>query len=479
MKSNSLLIVRFDSFQIGKRFVLLDLVVHPDCEPQWDSAGPENKFVPVEVWKLIYRKLEDLCRRQFGESGGRGKDSDGRCEIDKEYKFRLPEKVNYLLKYEFKDSNSRTLFNTFYNEKDTRLHKECLVVQVIDETKDLFRQLDERKKTIDKLQKENERLKEIPELSQEYTPTPVRSSSRSANVSLEYIPIAINGGSPISSSSYKARKIASTVKLEPDPYTPTSSQETNPDKIAYVPSILKTPSKADLGQKVVVSSSGESSIVGKRRRRRQKEIFGNSDDEDDGKRNPKPEPGNALNISMENIFSPENMFSPDSSPQKPVDTLGDEMLSTGDHKRLQLPRKTKAGVSYGGMLSSPFSSDGTPPPSCVTKRRRKEEDPGASSSKKVPTRGTIEGWLSKSSRSDGESSTAGCSKDRPKDRDTDKRSQGRKPKKEPTPPIPAPLVVDLVKLKEEEEVMRKTMASLDQLDRMLPEDKTQLDVPVL
>ncbi|XP_065079255.1 uncharacterized protein LOC135702166 [Ochlerotatus camptorhynchus] len=465
-----------EKLKIGKRFVLLDLVVHPDCEPQWDSAGPANKFVPVEVWKLIYRKLEDLCRQQLGESvsGGRGKDSDGRCEIDKEYKFRLTEKANYLLKYEFKDSNSRTVLNSLFNEKDNRLHKECLVVQVIDETKDLFRQLEERKKTIEKLQKENSRLKEIPEpSSQEYTPTPVKSSGSSANVSMEYIPIAINGGSPMSSSSYKARKIANTVKVDPDPYTPTSSQEANPDKVAYVPSSLKSPSKSNVDQKVVYSSSGESIVFGKRQRR-QKEIFGHSDDDEDGKRCPKSEPEDAHNISV------ENMFSPDSSPH-PVDFIAEEIISTGDHKRLQLPRKTKAGVSYGGPLMSPLGSDGTLPSPSVTKRRRKDEDSSKSSSKKdskISSRGTIDGWMKKSSRKDGELPTAGSSKDHSKDKENDKRSNSRKPKKEPSPAVQT-RVVDREKLKEEEEVMRKTIASLDQLDKMLPEDKTQLDVPVL
>ncbi|XP_062534861.1 uncharacterized protein LOC134204041 isoform X2 [Armigeres subalbatus] len=438
-----------EKLKIGKRYVLLDVVVQPDCEQPWESAGPENKFIPTEVWKMIYRKLEGICRKQFDE---RGRSKGSKCDLDKEYKCRLDDKPTYLLKYQFKDENTRTILNVVFNDNDKKLHDECLVVEIVDETKNLFRELEEKKKTIEQLQKENEKLKELPALSQEYTPAPVKKST-SSGASLEYIPTAINGESPINSSSYKARKIESTVKPEPDPYTPTSSQEHNPDKIAYVPRSLSTPLKSE--SDVRAPGSVESTIVGKRRKR-QKAIFG-SEDEDEVNLSPiiiKDE--SSLNRSDEDMFSSE--------PSQPVVCpSSDDLPDSNSCTRKQLPRKTKARM---------MSPEKTPPPSTssLTKRRRRED---VSAAKDSSSKGTLDGWMRKLDSKKDESLPSSS-------KDKSNKDRSRKTKKDGEEKfVAAPIHVDRDKLRQDAENMRKTIAALDQLDKLYPEDKTLLDIPVL
>lgn len=399
---------------------------------------------------MIYRKLDGICRKQFEE---RGRSKGGKCELDKEYKCRLDGKPTYLLKYQFKDENTRTILNVVFNDNDNKLHNECLVVEIVDETKDLFQELEDKKKTIEKLQKENEKLRELPAPSQEYTPVSVKKST-SSGASLEYIPTAINGESPINSSSYKARKIESTIKLEPDPYTPTSSQEHNPDKIAYVPRSLGTPFKCEPDVRASALDSVESTIVGKRRRR-QKAIFG-SEDEDEVNLSPimiKEEC--SLNRSDEDMFNSE--------PSQSVVCISGDDLPDSNSTRKQLPRKSKARL---------MSPEKTPPPSTssLTKRRRKEDIFGA---KESSGKGTLDGWMRKLDPKKDEG-TQSSSKDRSnKDRPRKTKKDGNERS------VAAPIHVDRLKLRQDAEHMRKTIAALDQLDKLLPEDKTLLDIPVL
>ncbi|XP_001652635.2 uncharacterized protein LOC5568967 [Aedes aegypti] len=451
-----------EKLKVGKKFVLLDLIVHPDCQRPWDTVGSENKFIPVEVWKLIYQKLSSICRKQFAE---RAKSEDTKCELDKEYECRLDGKPNYLLRYEFRDENARSHLNVVFNDDEQKLHRECLVVQISDQTKALYDELQDKRKIVERLQKENKKLKEMPsqsQQSQEYTPVPIKKSSSSSSTSVEYVPTAINGKSPAYSSSYKARKIEETAKLEPDPYTPTSSQDSNPEKPAYVPTSLYTPIRTGATLKSSDPSSVEGTTVGKRRRREKDMMLFGTDDEEDDVQSPrkivKEEP--ALNRSD------EDMFSPDHSPKvRDMMRSSTEELAGGDCKRTQLPRKTKVGVSYSGLMSPDEKTTSPAAVQTVTKRRRKDEEYTPSSS---AVKGTVDGWLS--SRKKDESSQPS------KDKEGDKRRAAKKPKDE-TPSI-APIRVDHDKLKEEGEVLRKKIADFDQLDKILPEDKTLLNIPV-
>nr|XP_029728538.1 uncharacterized protein LOC109412715 [Aedes albopictus] len=475
-----------EKMRVGKKYVLMDLIVHPDCQRPWDTVGAENKFIPAEVWKIIYRKLGDVCRKQFAE---RAKSEDSRCQLNQEYECRLDGKPAYALRYEFRDENARSHLNVVFNDDDQKLHRECLVVHISDATKDLLRELEEKKKLIERLQKENKKLKEMPSQSQEYTPVPVmKSGSSGSNASMEYIPTAINGKSPAYSSSYKARKIEENIKQEPDPYTPTSSQDSLPDKVAYVPSSLSTPTRSDTNLKPSNSNSLEGSTIGKRRRReKDMKLFGTDDEEEEEP--PKVEP--TLNRSDEDMFSPERSPLLQDIISNSTDELtgatavgsGAKPEGTEDCKRTQLPRKTKTGVCYSGLMSSgeytaspPASSSS----SSAAKRRRKDDEeyaPTGSSSK------SIEGWLKKSSRNKSDENSS-------KDKDQDKRRKGKKDKEKEEPPADAavaaaaaaevvPLQVDHEKLKEEEENMRKTIAGLEQLNKMFPEDKSLLDIPIL
>ncbi|XP_062534866.1 uncharacterized protein LOC134204041 isoform X3 [Armigeres subalbatus] len=205
-----------EKLKIGKKYVLLDMVIHPDCEQPWQSAGPENKFIPVEVWRMIYEKLEDICQSQFNR---RGRAKGSKYELDTEYECRLDSKPTYLLKYQFKDENTRTILHVVFNGDVEKLHKECLMVQIVDETMDLFQKVEDQNKTIEKLNKKYKKLKEQ------------------------------------------------------------SSLMNSSDKIAYAPDSLGAPIKSESYTELPASDANENAIVGKRRRRRQA-VF-DSDDENE------------------------------------------------------------------------------------------------------------------------------------------------------------------------------------------------------
>ncbi|XP_055636449.1 uncharacterized protein LOC129775582 [Toxorhynchites rutilus septentrionalis] len=482
-----------EKLKIGKRFVLLDLVVLPDCDPPWESAGPENKFVPREVWQLIYRKLQEVCLKHFGEHNGSVRKVAVPYTLDREHEYRILERPNILLKFEFKDVNQRDVLNIVFNDSEKKLHKDCLCVQIWDDARNMFRELQEKEKTVGRLQKENEGLKTLPEPSQEYTPTPVKRSGSSGDVSLghsEYVPTAINGNSPVQQTSYKPSKIVDTYKAKPDPYTPSSSQETDSTKISYIPSSYTTPSpKQQTDQKSAVSSSGENKVVAKRRRR-EADIFGQSDEENEDKpsSSTKKEHDSGSNQSAENIFSE------DSSP-KAVDLIGsssDEIVLLMDNKRTQLPRKTKNQVLYKESITPENKSC----QAMSSKRRKKEGETTKdgmsskstkSSSSALNKSGVLDEWCMRSKDSKSSSSTKkegewlASSKHISKPKDGEKHKRESKAKKEslPVTAVAAPPPVDREKLREEVETMRKTIASLQKLERMLPEDKSNLDVPIL
>ncbi|XP_058812211.1 uncharacterized protein LOC131676857 [Topomyia yanbarensis] len=475
-----------EKLKVGKRFVLLDLVVQPECEQPWESTGPENKFLSKDEWKLIYRELDSVCRNHFGDTAARAKKTS--YSLDKEYQHRLIAKPNILIKYEFKGVNQRDNLNSIFHDSDRKLHVDCLYVQIIDDAKEIFQELEEKKQIIERLQKENEGLKILTEANQEYTPVPIKSSQSldSSSEHPEYIPIAINGNSSPTKTKYKPSKIEDTVKVEPDPYTPTSSQEYDVGKHSYVPAAtFSTPNKQASDQKVV-SSSGESRLKGKRRRPRHAEIFGRSDDDEEGNEpssssSPIIKQELAANGSVENIFSQE-------SPSKAVDLIGsssEEMPKTDDQKRAQLPRKTKTNA-INHLEENCQKSKGLSTVAIPKRRRKDSESRGTSSKNTKPATGvlnnsgTMDGWIIKegkansSSRKEGETS----SKQFHKDKDNDGHKSSKKVKKELIVPV-LRKPVDHEKLRAEAEVMRKTCAGLDKLNEMLPVDKSELDVPIL
>ncbi|XP_055524372.1 uncharacterized protein LOC129718021 [Wyeomyia smithii] len=412
-----------EKFKVGKRFVLLDLVVKPDCEELWQSSGPENKFLQRDEWKLIYCHLETIFKNHFGDSGKKPTDQ---CVIDKEYELRLKERPNILIRYEVKGQNERDNLNFIFHESERKLHKDCFSILILDDTREIYRQLDEQKATIDRLRKENVKLKTLPESSQEYTPSPISVKQNLSTGSLhdshpEYVPIALNGSSPSPHKShYKPTKIADACKIEPDPYTPSSSQEPNTRHATYIPSIYGTPGRSE------------------------------------GKVNEE------ANKSVDDIFGQE-------SPSKAVDLFGsssDEIPKLDDGKRMQLPRKTKLQNQSEGNNHISKASTKTPP---NLKRRRRESEQKCTK---------LEGWLVKQPASPSsckleiEKTTSKQSSKNKKNADI------KKPKKEFVAPV-LRQPVDREKLRVEEENMRKTLANLDKLDKMLPEDKSQLDVPIL
>lgn len=477
-----------EKLKIGKRFVLLDVEVAPDRagEQIWDSTGPENKFVPVEVWTGIYRKLGELCKKQFGEGGGGTRREKEKATVDKEYLWRLEERPNFAVRYEFRDGNYRDNLNIIFNEDGKRLHPGCLVVRIRDESREMFRELEEKRKEMEKLQKENEKLLAI-SASQEYTPAPVvKSTSSSKSFHSEYVPTALNGTSPENHGRYKAARIEDTVKCEPDPYTPSSSQEDS-NSVAYVPAVMKTPRKKESPKPIVVSSSSESRKPTVSKRRRQAEIFGNSDDDDDEEEEsdlpsaftPQPKRTSHEPIKSNGNQSDDNLFSEESPAKELIGSSSDEVPSQG---RAKLDRKTKTNIDYNLVISPPAAKPEDPPK--PPKRRRKET---SSSSSKQKMNESLDGWLQKDTTAAAAaaakkpSSSASTSSKSKKAKEKDKPAKEKKSaKSEPTsPPVVIRQPVDHEKLNKENEAMRRQIATLDKIDRMLPEDKTLLDVPFL
>ncbi|XP_058454210.1 uncharacterized protein LOC131432124 [Malaya genurostris] len=471
-----------EKLKVGKRFVLLDLVVQPDCELPWDSAGPENKFLTREDWKLIYRELDSICQNHFGGSTA---GASSKYLLDKEYQLRLTNKLNILIKYEFKCKNQRDNLNFIFHVCDRKLHSHCLYVQIVDDVKEIFRELKDKNETIERQQKEIEKLRNLPDLSQEYTPAPIKTSLDSSSEHLEYIPFAINGNSTPTKTKYKASRIEDTVKVEPDPYTPTYSQEIDIGLHSYVPATFSSPNLQTTDQKVA-SSPSKSSFKGKRSRSRHAQIFGGSDEEEDN------EPSSSslvkhdsdLNRSVENIFSED-------SPPKVIDLIGSssgETRKSDDGKRAQLPRKTKTNAIVHmeetcQMIRAPNFS--------LSKRRRKDSEIVGGSSKSakksasaLDKSGTMDQWLIKEgkrnsgSSKDGELSSSSGFKQPHKNKENGGHKTSKKAKKEKVG-VTVVQPVDHEKLRAEEDAMRKTCAGLDKLVEMLPEDKSELDVPIL
>lgn len=444
-----------EMLKIGKRFVLLDVEVVPVGEQTWDSAGPENKFVPVDVWVGIYRKLGELCKKQFGE--GVRKE---RSTVDREYLWRLEERPSFVVRYEFKDENYRDNLNIIFNADGKRLHPGCLVVKIRDESREMLRELEEKRKELEKLQKDNEALLAL-SASQEYTPTPVKSSSSSTTFHSEYVPTALNGTSPENHGRYKPSRIENKVKCEPDPYTPSSSQEDS-NSVAYVPATMKTPRKKESPKPIVVSSSSESRKPALSKRRRQAEIFGKSDDDDEDEESDLPSAFTyaAKRTSQERPkcdgnASDDNLFSEESPAKELIGSSSDDIPSQG---RAKLDRKTKTNIDYNLIVSPP----GEESSKTTTKRRRKE-------TKQNPKHNeSLDGWLQKDATKKQPSSSTGRSK---------KDKAGAKEKKTSSEVIRQP--VDREKLDKENEAIRRQIATLDKIDQMLPEDKTLLDVPYL
>lgn len=473
-----------EKLKIGKRFVLLDVEVAPDRagEQIWDSTGPENKFVPVDVWTGIYRKLGELCKKQFGEGGGGTRKE--KATVDKEYLWRLEERPNFVVRYEFRDGNYRDNLNIIFNEDGKRLHPGCLVVRIRDESREMFRELEEKRKELEKVQKENEKLLTL-SASQEYTPAPVKSTSSSTTFHSEYVPTALNGTSPENHGRYKASRIESTIKCEPDPYTPSSSQEDS-NSVAYVPATMKTPRKKLSPKPIVVSSSSESRKPIVSKRRRQAEIFGNSDEDDEEEESdlpsaftPVPKRTSNEPIKSNGNQSDDNLFSEESPAKELIGSSSDDVPTQG---RAKLDRKTKNNIDYNLVFSPPTPKPEEPPK--PTKRRRKE----ASSSGKQKMNESLDGWLQKdsakkpssasaSSSSSSRSKKEGGSKEGKKEGSKAKEKKAVKKETSPVPPIRQP--VDHEKLNKENEAMRRQIATLDKIDKMLPEDKTLLDVPYL
>lgn len=451
-----------EKLKIGKRFVLLDVEVAPDQvgEQIWDSAGPENKFVPVEVWQAIYRKLAELCKKQFGEGVALRRDIQ-RAIVDNEYEHRLEERPNFVVRYEFKDANYRDNLNIIFKENGKKLHPGCLVVRIKDEAKEMFRALQDKRKDMEKLQKDYDALLAL-SASQEYTPAPVKTSSSSSHHS-EYVPTALNGTSPENRGRYKPSRIEDTVKYEPDPYTPSSSQEDS-NSVAYVPAAMKTPRKKKESpvelKPIVVSSSSEGRKPTVSKRRRQAEIFGNSDEDDDDEEEESDLPS-IFNSATKQNRSDENLFSEESPVKEPIGSSNDDVPPNGRSMR---DRKTKNNIDYNLLIASPEpKDDDSSAQSSKTKRRRKE-------SVKPKLNESLDGWLQKDTKKTTKKETAGesskSSKDKPK-----------KTSKKEVPVIHQP--VDLEKLNKENEAMRRQIATLDRINLMLPEDKTLLDVPYL
>lgn len=472
-----------EKLKIGKRFVLLDVEVAPDRagEQLWDSTGPENKFVPVEVWTGIYRKLGELCKKQFGEGAGTRRDKE-KATVDREYLWRLEERPNFVVRYEFKDGNYRDNLNIIFNEDGKRLHPGCLVVRIRDEAKEMFRELEEGRKEREKLQKDNEALLAL-SASQEYTPAPVKPST-SSTIHSEYVPTALNGTSPENHGRYKASRIENTVKLEHDPYTPSSSQEDS-NSVAYVPATMKTPRKKESPKPIVVSSSSESRKPTVSKRRRQAEIFGNSDGDDDeeeesdlpsvftpaAKRTSSEPP--AQPKSSNGNQSDDNIFSEESPAKELIGSSSDDVPSQGG--RAKLDRKTKTNIDYNVVFSppTPKTAAAEEPPK-ATKRRRKEP---ASISAKQKMNESLDGWLQKDTTAKKPASSSTSSGRTTTKKDKEKSVKEKKSAKSEEPAVA--VRVDHEKLNKENEAIRRQIATLDKIDRMLPEDKTLLDVPYL
>lgn len=465
-----------EKLKIGKRFVLLDVEVAPNRggEQIWDSTGPENKFVPVDVWGLVYKKLGELCKKQFGEGGGQRREAV-KAIVDKEYEYRLEERPYYVVRYEFKDENYRDNLNNVFNEDGKRLHPGCLVVRIRDESVDLFRMLQEKQKQVEELQREKESLMAL-QASQEYTPAPVRTSSTGSLNHSEYIPTALNGTSPVNHGRYKPSKIEDAVKQDPDPYTPSSSQDSN--SVAYVPSQKTPPLKQEPTEQkpVIVSSSAERRKT-KSKRKRAVEIFGNSDEDDDEKDLP---PVSSSSISKRSSLdkngnlSDENIFSEESPAKELVASSSDEVPSG----RAKLDRKTKSKIDYNLVISPPAPKAGSSSKTSSGgegagggKRRRKDV------TKPTKMNESLDGWLTKDTKKpssrgkkEGESSKASSSKS----------TKEKKSSKNPDPdPVPFRQPVDHEKLEKENEAWRRQIVMLEQLNKMLPEDKSLLDVPFL
>ncbi|XP_053698207.1 uncharacterized protein LOC128745211 [Sabethes cyaneus] len=471
-----------EKFKVGKRFVLLDLVIKPDCEEPWEWSGPENKFLNRDDWKLIYQHLDTICKNHFGDNGKKPTDQ---CTFDKEYELRMKEKPNILIRYEVKGQNERDNLNSIFHESERKLHKDCFSVLIADDTREIYRQLDENKKTIERLRKENEKLKTLPESSQEYTPSPISNTakqSRSTDNHSEYVPTSLNGSFSPHKSRYKPTKIADACKAEPDPYTPSSSQENDVQAALYVPSIYTTPNKTEREVKITVSSSTENESRAKRSRRcRTKEIFGHSDDDVE-----ETSPLSPAKVKEEANNSVEDIFSQD-SPSKAVDVIGsssDEIPKSDEGKRTVLPRKTKCSAQKEPETSNHGSKRVVNTPANLKRRRKESGNRVESTSKSTKfasnehtTSGKIDGWLLKEPANPSTSSaTSKHSSAKNKKNDGPSKSSIRKNE------LVVPILrqpVDLEKLRAEEESMRKTLANLDKLDKMLPEDKSQLDVPIL
>uniref|UniRef100_A0A8D8DMD1 (northern house mosquito) hypothetical protein n=1 Tax=Culex pipiens TaxID=7175 RepID=A0A8D8DMD1_CULPI len=463
-----------EKLKIGKRFVLLVLEVAPDRAGEqqlWDSAGPENKNVPLDVWQAIYRKLGELCRKQFGEGGGLRRESV-RAIVDKEYLYRVEERPFFVVRYEFKDENFRDNLNIIFNENGKKLHPGCLVVRIKDESREGFQEMQEQRLKIEKMQKENEALLAL-SASQEYTPAPVKASSSSTSHS-EYVPTALNGTSPENSGRYKPSRIEDTVKCVPDPYTPSSSQEDS-NSVAYVPATVKTPRKkkdspVDV-KPIVVSSSSESRKPVVSKRRRQAEIFGNSDDEEEeesdlpsrftpvAKRNSRETAKSNGNMSDDNLFSEE-------SPAKElIGSSSDEVPTNGRSMR---DRKPKNNIDYNLDITSPESKDNasssqtSKKAAAAGKRRRKE-------TAKSKMNESLDGWLQKDTKKPTIKKEATGESSKP--------AKEKKATKKEVPAIRQP--VDREALKKENEAVRQQIAALDKIDLLLPEDKTLLNVPYL
>lgn len=462
----------FTSKQIGKRFVLLLLEVAPDRvgeQQLWDSAGPENKIVPLDVWQAIYRKLGELCRKQFGEAG-----KSVRAIVDKEYLYRLEERPFFVVRYEFKDENYRDNLNIIFNENGKKLHPGCLVVRIKDESLERFQEMQEQGQKIEKLQKENEALLAL-SASQEYTPAPVKSSSSSTSHS-EYVPTALNGTSPENTGRYKPSRIEDTVKCVPDPYTPSSSQEDS-NSVAYVPATVKTPRKKKGSpgdaKPIVVSSSSESRKPAVCKRRRQAEIFGNSDDDDEEEESDLPSrftpvaKRNSREAAKSNgNMSDENLFSEESPAKELIGSSSDEVPTNG---RTMRDRKPKNNIDYNLDITLPESKDNASSSQTSKKaagaggkRRRKE-------TAKPKLNESLDGWLQKDTKKPTIKKEAGGESSKP--------AKEKKAVKKEVPVIRQP--VDREALKKENEAVRQQIAALDKIDLMLPEDKTLLDVPYL
>ncbi|XP_055585895.1 uncharacterized protein LOC129738666 [Uranotaenia lowii] len=513
-----------EKLKIGKRFVLLDLVVHPDEGQNVESAGSHNKGLSRECWHLIYQRLGEICRKHFGEIGSDGVRSRGVVlPLDQAFEFRLDPRPTIRVSYEFRDSNQRDVINGIFTENDRKLHKHCLYVQIWDDSRKVYEDLKESQMTVERLQRENQRLRTVPEASQEYTPTPLGDSSGDADHP-EYIPTTLNGTSP-QQPSYKAAKIDSlnrSAKKVPkiDQYTPISSQDSvagSGDNIEYTPTVCKSEKNP-----AIALQDGEDRIetnqalkksahkrTGFKRNTRRSELFG-SDDED--KLTTSREPASVkteddANHSVDNIFGEE-------SPSKPFDTSSIEIpdsTSTGTDgdgsQRSKLPRKTKDGIKdYRDTLmakpeKNPFSLHREKMKSNHNDDKsthRREKSSKSSSSKLSSSKpgscltSPLTGWLEKKKRAASptslmaspqdshqqENDNHGSKRHRKDTKEKDKETKHFKDKKQRSQ-SPQPQQVDFEKLRKEEEAMRKTMANLDKLDKMLPEDKSALDVPVL